>query len=60
MTLEIPFNTEANLVLNQSELESLTINGESFKDFQKNNKSGSLQGTNVILGSGHYKIQYKK
>lgn len=60
MTLEVPFNTEANLVLNQSELESLTINGESFKDFQKNNKSGSLQGTKVILGSGHYKIQYKK
>ncbi|AUS06298.1 alpha-L-rhamnosidase [Pseudotamlana carrageenivorans] len=60
MTLEIPFNTKANLVLNQPELESLIINGTAFKDFQKDNNYGTLKGTNVILGSGKYKILYTK
>ncbi|CDF79929.1 alpha-L-rhamnosidase (GH78) [Formosa agariphila KMM 3901] len=60
MTLEIPFNTEANLVLNQAELESLIINGKTFQNLQKNTKSVTLQGSNVILGSGKYKILYNK
>ncbi|WP_194766549.1 alpha-L-rhamnosidase [Tamlana sp. I1] len=60
MTLEIPFNTKANLVLNQPELESLIINGTAFNDFQEDDKYGTLKGTNVILGSGKYKILYTK
>ncbi|MFC4722274.1 alpha-L-rhamnosidase [Geojedonia litorea] len=60
MTFEVPFNTEAKLVLNESEKESLIINGLSFYDFQKEYKSELIENTNVVLGSGSYKIEYKK
>ncbi len=39
MTLEVPFNTKAKIILTQKEFESLKINGIFFKEFQKENKS---------------------
>lgn len=49
LNLTVPFNTKAKLVLSANELQSLLINGESWE-----NKS------DVILGSGEYKITYVK
>ncbi len=57
MNLEVPFNTNAKLILNQKELESLKINDTSFDDTIE---VAIRDKTNVILGSGYYKIEYKK
>tara|TARA_R110002096_G_scaffold9533_3_gene37584 strand:- start:11605 stop:14463 length:2859 start_codon:yes stop_codon:yes gene_type:complete len=60
MNLEVPFNTKARLVLNQKELESLKLNGESFEEFQKKNKLTVLDNITVVIGSGNYQIEYLK
>ncbi len=60
MTLEVPFNTKAKIILTQKELESLKINGVSFKDFQKENKSQTVYNSTLVLGSGKYTIEYFK
>lgn len=60
MTLKVPFNTKANLFLNQSELESIKIEGMTFDEFKKNNEFILKEQTNIILGSGTYEITYKK
>lgn len=59
MTLEVPFNTKANLILNQKDLETLTINGVPFNDFQKKNKVQMIDNSTLVLGSGLYAIAYK-
>ena len=59
INLEVPFNTKAKLVLNEDEFKSLTINGESFKDFKVGNKI-EYDSSFVKLGSGNYKITYMK
>ncbi|WP_299057353.1 alpha-L-rhamnosidase [uncultured Polaribacter sp.] len=55
--LEVPFNTNAKLILNAKELETLQINGSPF-----NSKVETVakDKTNIVLGSGNYKIEYKK
>jgi alpha-L-rhamnosidase len=60
MTLEVPFNTKAKLILNQKEFESLKINGESFDEFQKKNGLKVLDNYSVNIGSGIYQIEYIK
>ena len=60
MNLKVPFNTKAKVILSQKEFESLSINGKSFED-SKNEYGLVLEdNTNVILGSGSYKIEYEK
>ncbi|MDN3663943.1 alpha-L-rhamnosidase [Algibacter miyuki] len=60
MDLKVPFNTKAKVVLTQNEIESLTINGESYLDNQEKYNLEVVENTNVILGSGNYMIKYKK
>jgi alpha-L-rhamnosidase len=60
MDLEVPFNTNAKIVLTPQEFESLKINGESFDTFQKENQSDVVDNSTVVLGSGNYKIEYIK
>ncbi len=60
MDLEVPFNTNAKLILSKNELKSLKINGLSFKDFQKRNIVKMNDDYNVVIGSGIYKISYKR
>jgi alpha-L-rhamnosidase len=55
--LEVPFNTKAKIILNKKELESLIINNDSFSD---KNQGVITDETNVVLGSGKYKIEYQK
>ena len=59
MKLEVPFNTKSEVLITSSELESLKINGESVKNFQKNNVIEIKEGA-VFLGSGNYIIEYTK
>jgi len=60
MTLEVPFNTKAKLILTPSEIASLKVNGKDFKVFQNDNPIKKVNGTYVILGSGIYNISYIK
>ncbi|MGB5943954.1 MAG: alpha-L-rhamnosidase [Leeuwenhoekiella sp.] len=58
MTLEVPFNTKANVALDQNKMIGLTINGKPLGDFQLDpnvNDRDHLQ-----LGSGVYIIEYYK
>ncbi|MFS4482750.1 alpha-L-rhamnosidase [Hyunsoonleella sp. 2307UL5-6] len=59
MALEVPFNTKAKLILTSEELESLTINGKALEIFKSDNDIVK-EGSNVILGSGNYNIEYLK
>ncbi|GAA4950435.1 glycoside hydrolase family 78 protein [Algibacter agarivorans] len=59
MNLEVPFNTQAEVVVTSSELESLKINGESVIYFQKNSTLEIEEGA-IVLGSGKYQIEYSK
>ena len=58
--LSVPFNTKAKLVLNKKELKTLKINKLPFNKFKKKYQLKVIDGTNVLLGSGNYKICYKK
>ena len=60
MNLEVPFNTQAKIILNQIEFVSLKINGNTFSSFDTNNKVTIVENTNVVLGSGVYEIKYQK
>ncbi|SMC80015.1 alpha-L-rhamnosidase [Cellulophaga tyrosinoxydans] len=60
MNLKVPFNTKAKIILNKSEFESLKINGKSFEDLQKVNKAVLTENTNVLIGSGSYRVEYSK
>ena len=58
MSLHVPFNTRAKIVLSEEELRTLRINGENWSSFQ--NKKIVEQADNVVLsvGSGMYKLEY--
>lgn len=60
MNLEVPFNTEAKIILDKKKFESLKINDTSFDAFKDKNKVVIADATNMILGSGTYKIKYQK
>lgn len=60
MTLQVPFNTKAKIVLTKKELESLTINGLTLDEFKKNYNSTTSNASTVFLGSGKYELQYIK
>ena len=60
MSLEVPFNTKARLVLNEKELGSFKLNGKFLEEFIKNSEVKIINGSTVILGSGSYKINYLK
>ncbi|WP_418262528.1 family 78 glycoside hydrolase catalytic domain [Flavobacterium faecale] len=60
MNLEVPFNTKANVVLTDKELQSLKINGVPFAEFQKQNTIQILNSSTLILGSGQYQMEYVK
>ena len=60
MSLEVPFNTKAKLVLTKAELESLKVNNKSLEEFKNENAVEYLEISNVIIGSGNYKIEYTK
>jgi len=60
INLQVPFNTNAKLILNTEELESLEINGIPFETYQKEQNVKVSNKTNVILGSGIYDIVYDK
>ena len=57
MNLTVPFNTKARITINEKQLESLKINGVSFTNFQKDNKT-EIRNSEVVLGSGKYSIEY--
>ncbi|WP_430427138.1 alpha-L-rhamnosidase [Maribacter litoralis] len=56
MELSVPFNTTALLPLNENEKNSLKINGTDWQTFQQE----PISNNEVRLGSGTYKISYKK
>ncbi|WP_282122038.1 alpha-L-rhamnosidase [Algibacter mikhailovii] len=58
--LKVPFNTKAILELTPSELQTLIINDVSFEEAKA--KYGLKQNgkSNVVLGSGNYKLKYIK
>ena len=60
MNLEVPFNTETKIILDKKEFESLKINDTSFDAFKDKNKVVIADTTNILLGSGTYKIKYQK
>jgi len=60
MNLEVPFNTEAKIILDKKEFESLKINDTSFDAFKDKNEIVIADTTNILLGSGTYKIKYQK
>ena len=60
MNLEVPFNTKARIILEADELTSLKINTFSVEEYQRDYNLKIEENSNVILGSGHYKIAYKK
>ncbi|WP_139956572.1 alpha-L-rhamnosidase [Flavicella sediminum] len=60
MNLEVPFNTKAQVVLTNKELETLKINGESFQTYQKENKVEIVDDSGILLGSGVYHFEYLK
>ncbi|AQS94341.1 hypothetical protein BXQ17_09820 [Polaribacter sp. BM10] len=60
MNLEVPFNTEAKIILDKKEFESLKINDTSFDAFKDKNQIVIADTTNILLGSGTYKIKYQK
>ncbi|WP_298495882.1 alpha-L-rhamnosidase [uncultured Algibacter sp.] len=59
MNLEVPFNTEARVLVTPSELESLKINGKSISEFKQNNTL-KIKEDSIVLGSGNYQIEYSK
>ncbi|WP_298551340.1 alpha-L-rhamnosidase [uncultured Algibacter sp.] len=59
MNLNVPFNTQARVLIAPSEFESLKINGASISEFKQNNPI-EIENGFVILGSGDYTIAYSK
>ena len=60
MDIEVPFNTHAKLVLEENEMKSIKIEGMSLEEFNKSHQIKSIADTYLVLGSGHYQIQYKR
>ncbi len=60
MDLHVPFNTEARLILSETECETLRINDKKWEVSNEKHPLGSKDKPSVILGSGEYKISYQK
>lgn len=60
MNLEVPFNTKARVAISEKERESLKINGMAWPEFQKSNNMKISKNSEVLLGSGDYRIEYEK
>ena len=60
MNLKVPFNTRAKLILTQTELKSLRINGKPVDDFESQKPLEILSNSTIVLGSGDYEIKYIK
>ena len=60
MELEVPFNTKARLILIETELKSLKINGKPLEKLLKKDFIKVDGNSMVILGSGNYQIEYLK
>lgn len=58
MNLQVPFNTQAKLAIPAKALKSLTINGDSWEQFQQTNKPEIITDSVAVLGSGNYHIEY--
>ena len=60
MNLEVPFNTTARLVLSETELHTLSINGSSRDASNRNLKLEEADRSVVLLGSGKCNIAFEK
>ena len=60
MKLKVPFNSQAEIILNKTELETMQINGNFADRFRKENNIEMTNTSNVMLGSGVYHIEYLK
>lgn len=60
MNLKVPFNTKAKVSISAEELQSLTINGDSWEQFCRANKTAIRTNSLLVLGSGNYDIKYEK
>ena len=60
MNLRVPFNTKAKVGISAEELKSLKINGDSWGQFQRMNKTEIIHNSELVLGSGNYDIEYVK
>lgn len=56
MDIEVPFNTSAILPLNDTQRQSLRINGENWRNFVVESSSDE----EVVIGSGAYSISYQQ
>ena len=59
MTINIPFNTMAHVILSQKEIATLSVNGMPYKAFQQQYNTSILDGA-LLLGSGQYTLMYEK
>ncbi len=55
LSLSVPFNTTARVAIDDEKLPSLEINGERWSEVSNR---FSLQGDELLLGSGDYQIKY--
>lgn len=60
MKLKVPFNTKARVTISEKERESLKINGMAWEAFQHANNTKISNKSEVILGSGDYRIEIEK
>ncbi|GAB3657242.1 glycoside hydrolase family 78 protein [Echinicola sediminis] len=60
MSLTVPFNTKAKVTLSEEEFSTLTVNGEKGDDFLRGHKGVIRNNGELVLGSGSYKLSYRK
>lgn len=60
MQLFVPFNTKARVAIAKEKMQTLTINGLNWTEFQKEYNTAVTSNSEVVLGSGNYQIMYKK
>jgi alpha-L-rhamnosidase len=60
LKLEVPFNTQAKIILSEKELKTLKINSKTISDIKNTQNIKIENKTNIILGSGVYNVSYKK
>lgn len=58
MNLAVPFNTKARITISDEELKSLKINGMNWEDYSKANKTKMENNSELVLGSGNYRIEF--
>ncbi|WP_200979964.1 family 78 glycoside hydrolase catalytic domain [Echinicola sp. 20G] len=60
MSLTVPFNTKAKVILSEEEFSTLTVNGEKGDDFLNRHKGAVKSNSELVLGSGSYQLSYCK